>query len=571
MYTNEEKEVTVTVKAKQFVILSGVILAQTLLVALVLTRSGLSGIDAYISLGLYVVSLGCTLWALFSVKSVGGSMRHLIEITSEMGSNEGDLSRDFPTVGMDGLRELSESYNLFLKKLRSIIGSVRKMGVSIAVESVNVAQRIRISTKNAVKQKELADVIFNYSDEATVAIGEISQNVQFIADSTDKNLKTAQGSLTELQDVTEKINNVGQKLDNFGFTVKNLSQKSESIKEVVSLIQDISDQTNLLALNAAIEAARAGEAGRGFAVVADEVRKLAEKTRSATEEIAKNVSEMLRHVNTTLSETEEISVYTQQTREVVERSSNNFERMVKDFEKTNSQLTTIASAIEELSLTNAEIHGKVNEIHGLTLDVAREMEESQKSSKDLSRITEDMQEMILRFKIGQGSYEKIILAAKEHRDRIQEKLTEMNSKGVDVFDRNYKPIPNTNPQKFKTAYDSHFDKEVQALYDTALGEIEGASYAACVDVNGYSATHNSKYAKQPTGNPDVDAVWSRDKRIFDDEKGIRAARNVQQFLIQTYTTAAGETVNDLSMPVIVNGNHWGALRVGLNPATMLKD
>ncbi len=557
-------------KAKHLIMISTIILAQTLLAVLVLTGNNAIR-NLYIILGLYGVSLGCTIaWAFMSQKGIGRSVKELIEISSEMGSNEGDLSKDFPATG-DGLSELSESYNLFLKKLRAIIVNIRKMGVNIAVESVNVARRIKVSAENAMKQKELADIIFNYSDEATVAIGEISQNVQFIADSTDKNLKTAKDSLVELKDVTKKINNVSQKLDNFGLTVKDLSQNSESIKEVVSLIQDISDQTNLLALNAAIEAARAGEAGRGFAVVADEVRKLAEKARSATEEISKNVSEMLRHVNSTLSETEEINVYTQQTKEVVERSSGNFERMVKDFENTNSQLSTIASAIEELSLTNGEIHGRVNEIHNLTMNVTKEMEHSQQSSKDLSRITEDMQEMILRFKTGQGSYERVILHAKQHRDHIQQKLEELKGKGVDIFDRNYKPVPNTNPQKYKTAYDSHFDKDIQSLYDRAMGEIEGASYAACVDINGYSATHNSKYSKPLTGNPESDAIWSRDKRIYNDEKGIRAARNVQQFLIQTYTTAAGETVNDLSMPIFVNGNHWGALRVGLDPSTMLKD
>ena len=160
---------------------------------MIFTGNGVTNRNSYIALSLYAVSLGLAVGWAFISRMAGGPMKQLIEISSEMGSNEGDLSRDFPVSGTDGFRELSESYNLFLRKLRAIIGNVRKMGVNIAVESVNVAQRIKASTENTLKQKELSDIIFNYSDEATVAIGEISQNVQFISDSTDKNLKDSPG------------------------------------------------------------------------------------------------------------------------------------------------------------------------------------------------------------------------------------------------------------------------------------------------------------------------------------------------------------------------------------------
>lgn len=525
----------------------------------------------YLSAGVLGLSLGLTVLShLLLKRTYVKPIRDLAAIAAEMGSSEGDLSKDFPT-DHPAYRDLCRACNTFLEKFRATVGNVRKMSVNIAMESVRVAQRVKHSADSSTKQRELSDTVFNSSDEATKAITDISRSVQFISDSTGKNLDTAQVSFRELMDVTEKINMVSTKLASFNGTVRKLSENSESIRDVVSLIQDISDQTNLLALNAAIEAARAGEAGRGFAVVADEVRKLAEKARSATEEIARNVNDMLLHVKNTLEETEEINGYTTQTRDVIERSSSNFEKMVKDFESTSGQLNTIAAAIEELSLTNGEIHDRVKEIHGLALDVAGEMEDSQKSSVDLGRITEQMQEMVCKFRIGQGSYEKILLEAKGHRDTIAAKIEEMKDRGIDVFDKNYQPVANTTPQKLKTRYDEYFDKEVRRLYDEALAGIEGAIYAACVDVNGYSATHNTKYSKPITGNLQVDMVQSRDKRIFNDEKGIRAARNTSPFLVQTYVTAAGEIVNDLSLPVYVKGTHWGAIRVGLDPKKMLKD
>ena len=366
-------------KAKHLIMISTIILAQTLLAVLVLTGNNAIR-NLYIILGLYGVSLGCTIaWAFMSQKGIGRSVKELIEISSEMGSNEGDLSKDFPATG-DGLSELSESYNLFLKKLRAIIGNIRKMGVNIAVESVNVARRIKVSAENAMKQKELADIIFNYSDEATVAIGEISQNVQFIADSTDKNLKTAKDSLVELKDVTKKINNVSQKLDNFGLTVKDLSQNSESIKEVVSLIQDISDQTNLLALNAAIEAARAGEHGKGFAVVAEEVRKLADETKMAVN----NIDSL---VQTNKSSTQQ-TVYQigQSTKELMEQR-NAMNATHKTYEGIEKEAIQIDTAVQEITACVEELIASSEESSNLVGLVA-------KLTKDASGFTSDILEQV---------------------------------------------------------------------------------------------------------------------------------------------------------------------------------
>ncbi len=133
----------------------------------------------------------------------------------------------------------------------------------------------------------------------------------------------------------------------------------------------------------------------------------------------------------------------------------------------------------------------------------------------------------------------------------------------DIFDENYIPIPGTDPQKYHTKYDTFLDKAIQELEDEYLKD-DQVVFAVLVDRNGYLPTHNSKYSLPLTGNKEKDKVGNRTKRLFNDEVGLKAARNQQELLKQVYARDTGEKMWDISAPVMVNGKHWGGFRIGFS-------
>ena len=485
---------------------------------------------------------------------------------------EEDISKDLPLLTHDEIRDLSQAYNGFIHKIRTILQSTREMALKIALESSKVSKRFKESLVNAKNQGELADTIVATGAEAQAAVNEVSKNAIDISSSTSANLKTAASSLKELGDVNQRIEDMTKKLAGFSMTVTELNGTSAKIKDIVQLIKGISDQTNLLALNAAIEAARAGEQGRGFAVVADEVRKLAERVNNATEEISANINTMLERVRVTLNESGEINDQMQKAKEVVGKTSENFTQMVKDFEKNSAQLDRIASAIEELSQTNGEINRQVKDIHSMSQSVGANIEESARFSSDLSRITETMLENVTKFKLARDPFEEAFLKVKGYRGLYENRLEAAYKKGINIFDTNYKPVPNSNPEKFSTAYNAFMDTELQSHFDKALDKINGSVYCILTDINGYVGTHHSNISKELTGNYDHDVLYSRHRRIyFNNETEKRRSTNTQPFLFQTYHRDTGEIMTDLSMPIYVNGKHWGAIAVGIKPEALLQN
>ena len=497
-------------------------------------------------------------------------IRMIAAIFDEIARGEGDFSRNLPTITHDELRTLAEAYNRFADKMREIIGEVRKMSVNIAREAVLVKKTVALTALRADQQGQIANSVFSASSEAVLAIQEVSASAELISNSTDGNLTTARNSLGEMQEIVSKVELVSDKLGVFNDTVGHLAQRSDSIRQIAGLIKDIADQTNLLALNAAIEAARAGEMGRGFAVVADEVRKLAERVNLATQEITVNIGGMIDLVRETQRENDVINDDIRRTREVVERSSGEFRAMVANFERTGEQLSQIASAMEELSATNGQVHDSVRQVHELSVDVAGSMKTSEQTTQTLSQATESVQELVSRFKIGRGAFDYNVEQARRYRDQLQEKLSQLAAQGVNIWDQNYRPIANTNPQKYEVSYISAFEREIQPLAEDALARLKGGVYALVIDTKGYGAIHNLKYSRPLTGNYEADLVGNRTRRIWNDTTGQRGAQNTQPLLVQTYARDTGEILSEINMPIMVGGRHWGTVRVGCESTVLLE-
>ncbi|HRO37805.1 methyl-accepting chemotaxis protein [Thauera sp.] len=503
-------------------------------------------------------------------------LRHLIVrpiriitgIFDEIARGEGDFSRDLPLTTHDELRELAASYNRFAAKMREIIGKVRSMSVNIAREAVQVKVGVENSARDAQRQGEMTDTVFEASTRSTEAIGEVSVSAGAIDASTLRNLDIARESLGEVQHVAAKILAVSEKLQRFNHTVDELSQRSESVKQIAALIREIADQTNLLALNAAIEAARAGEAGRGFAVVADEVRKLAERVNQATQEIVGNINGMLELVGDTRAENDVINEDVEQTRDVVTRSAKQFEHMVGEFERTGGQLSQIAAGMASLTETNAHVHANVTDIHRLSAEVAGRMVNCEQRTLALTKSTEAVQELVARFKIGTGVFDLLVNETRGFRDRVQAELEQMAAR-LDVFDRNYRPVPGSNPPKFRVAWGDEFTRRCQHLLDESLERARGAVFAVAVNADGYLSAHNTRYSRPLTGDPAKDLVGNRTCRKFENPAELRAARNTEPMLLQTYLRDTGEVLCDLAMPIVVAGRHWGNVRVGMPAEALL--
>ena len=505
-------------------------------------------------------------------------MRHLIvkpvhnlnRQLEAMGTGKINLSNRLRTNSNDEFSNLAENYNRFLDQLRQTIHHLRKMGTDVAVGATTVVSQVKDASEKAVSQGDLSATVFNNSEEATQTLGHISDNAQHIAASNSESLNSARESLNELESVNQNMGEMLNQIEQHDKTIKNMGDKSRDIRKIISTIQGISFQTGLLSLNAAVEAARAGEAGKGFSVVASEVKKLSEGSNKASEQIAGQITEMLSSIDEALAEAGKINQAAAHTMNVSQIACNNYGKLIKEFDDNHGLLTHITASVEEISATNIQTHEQVSSIRDLSNIVGERTSSSEQIAVNLQATSESLQQLVANFTTGEGAFEKILNLGRSFKDQAVQHIGKLSQQGVNIFDANYQEIANTNPIKYSTCYDKVFAQHLQPICDQILEQLPSGIFAICVDINGYGPTHNSAFTKPLTGDPELDVAGSRDKRLFNDPTGYRGAQNREEFLLQTYMRDTGEILSDLSLPILIDGRHWGAIRLGFNPEVLLQ-
>jgi hypothetical protein len=448
--------------------------------------------------------------------------------------------------------EIEKSGRLFA----SIREAIFHLSSSASEMNAIIASQVAGSAQQAAAVQEVTTT----AEEIAVTARQITVNsstVESTAESTSRNCQTGTADMLKATDGMARLR--GQ-VQNIAGSMLLLGEQSQQIGGIVEIIDEISDQTNLLALNAAIEAAGAGDAGKRFAIVAQEVRRLAERTVTATQQIKRLVETIQRSTNNTVMVTEEGLKAVDHATTLVENVRHSFAGIMTMVDETLRASREISLSTQQQTGACEQLAATMNEVRDVAQQAAVGARETEQAIGELSGLAEQLKTLMEEEIESKGKN-----AAASGAAALEKMLAEAVASGrftlADIFDENYQLIPDTDPPKFHTRYDAYCDEHIQDFEDEFLQDSQ-VVYAVLADRNGYVPTHHRKNSLPLTGNREKDRVGNRTKRMFNNPVELAAARNINGVLVQVYYRDTGEKLWDISAPVFVNGRHWGAFRVG---------
>lgn len=333
---------------------------------------------------------------------VGSTIRRIkqtIERLRDIAEGEGDLTSRLDCSQHDELGELAGCFNRFVEKLQGIILQIHQNSLKVADASATLNSTANQIAAGSVEVASQAGTVATSSEEMAATSGDIAQNCLYAADSAKRAIEAANNGSAIVLHTAEAMGKITLRVRESARTIGNLGARSDQIGAIIGTIEDIADQTNLLALNAAIEAARAGEQGRGFAVVADEVRALAERTARATREIGEMIKSIQSETRNAVHAMDEGVKEVEQSTVEAERSGQALETIVHQINSLAMQVNQMATAAEEQSATTTEITNNIQNIHDVVAKNAQDAQGSAGEALQLANLARNLQELVGLFKV----------------------------------------------------------------------------------------------------------------------------------------------------------------------------
>ncbi|OGT97499.1 MAG: chemotaxis protein [Geobacteraceae bacterium GWB2_52_12] len=311
----------------------------------------------------------------------------------------GELNVDVSCSSNDEIGQLARSFKTMAESLRSIISRVAETSTQVAAAA---GQLNATSGQIAAGAEEIASqttTVATAGEEMSATSGDIAQNCQMAAEGAKRASQSAQNGSAVVAATITVMSQIAEKVQESAKTVERLGARSEQIGNIIGTIEDIADQTNLLALNAAIEAARAGEQGRGFAVVADEVRALAERTTRATKEIGEMIKAIQIETKGAVAAMEQGVQQVEAGTIEASKSGAALSDILGQINDVAMQVNQIATAAEEQTATTSEISSNMQQITEVVLRTSHGAHESATAAAQLNGNAEELQRLVRQFKL----------------------------------------------------------------------------------------------------------------------------------------------------------------------------
>ncbi|EAQ53836.1 MULTISPECIES: methyl-accepting chemotaxis protein [Vibrio] len=356
------------------------------------------GIKTEVIAGISFILFGLAIIA-FASLSIVKPIRQVVERLNDIASGEGDLTQRLEVKSQDEIGQLSQGFNLFLDKLQHTIKEVIQTTEQVASTTSQAKASASSTRESSESQFKEVDLVATAAEEMTQTSGLVVQNAEIAVDAACEANRSAQQGQQVIELSAGEMRKLVDRMSSAVPIVEELAKNNGNITEILSVIEGISEQTNLLALNAAIEAARAGEQGRGFAVVADEVRNLASRTQSSVGEIRTVIDKVHAGTQDVVEAIQEGNILANDTALHVQKAVEDLGSIFTSIEAISDMNNQIVRAAEEQQSVSGEVNQSVVNIRDLSAKILDQAAASEQVGSEIDQLSQQQQKLVNQFKV----------------------------------------------------------------------------------------------------------------------------------------------------------------------------